>query len=85
MADVLPVHRNGTRINVDAVVLLDVFCQAQFILVLDVHEFLLALRIIHIYFNFARLRKIGDPLVANLLRDPVCKKRVCREAGNVSG
>ena len=41
---------NGTRINVDAVVLLDVFCQAQFILVLDVHKFLLEFRIIDVYF-----------------------------------
>ena len=41
---------NGTRINVDSVVFLDVFCQAQFILVLDVHKFLLEFRIIDVYF-----------------------------------
>ena len=41
---------NGTRINVDYVVLLDVFCQSQFILVLDVHKFLLEFRIIDVYF-----------------------------------
>ena len=39
---------NGTRINVDAVVLLDVFCQTHLILIFDIHEFVLALLIIHI-------------------------------------
>ena len=39
---------DGTRIDIDAVVLLDVFCQTDLVLVLDIHEFVLALLIIHI-------------------------------------
>jgi len=40
--------KNGTRININAVVLLDVFCQTHLILIFDIHEFVLALLIIHI-------------------------------------
>ena len=39
---------DGTRIDIDAVVLLDVLCKTDLVLVLDVHELLLALLVIHI-------------------------------------
>ena len=37
---------DGSRINIDSVVLLDVFCKTQLVLILDVHEFLLSLLVI---------------------------------------
>ena len=39
--------KDGTRINVDSVVLLDILCKTNLVLILDVHELLLALRIIY--------------------------------------
>ena len=40
--------KDGSRIYIDAVVLFDIFCQTHFVLILDVHEFLLCLLIVHI-------------------------------------
>ena len=40
--------KDGTRIYFHAIVLLDVFCQTQFVLILDVHKLLLHLLIIRI-------------------------------------
>ena len=49
---------DGSRIYIDAVVLFDVFCQTNLVLILDVHKFLLRLRIVHINFHLVDLRKI---------------------------
>ena len=40
--------KDGTRIYIDSIVLLDVFCQTDLVLILDVHELVLTLLIIHI-------------------------------------
>ena len=67
---------DGTRIDIDAVVLLDVLRKTDLVLVLNVHEFLLALLIIHIDREFFDIGEVGDPLVSNLVGYPVCKERV---------
>ena len=66
-----------TRIYIDTVVLSDVFCQTQFVLVFDVHELLLCFFIIHINFQFGDLSQICDPFITDMLGYPVCQQRVC--------
>ena len=68
--------KDRTRIDIDSVVLLDILRQAQLILILDVHELLLCLRIICIDFHLRDLRKIGHPFISDMCRYPVCKKLV---------
>ena len=41
---------NGSRVHVNAVILLYISGKAQLVLVLDVHKFLLEFRIIDVYF-----------------------------------
>ena len=65
-----------TRVNVDSVVFLDVLRKTDLVLVLDVHELLLALLVIHIDREFFDIGEVGDPLVSNLVGYPVCKQRV---------
>ena len=67
---------DGMRVNIDTIMLFDVFSQTQFILVLDVHEFLLCFRVIHIQSQFFDLRKICDPLVTDMICDPVSQQRI---------
>ena len=67
---------DGTRIHVDAVVLLDILGKAQLVMVLDVHELLLASCIVCVDGQLLNMGQITDPLVADLIRHPVCKKRV---------
>ena len=57
------------RIDIDAVVLLDVFCKTDLVLVLNIHEFLLALLIIHINRNFFNIGEICD-LISDLVVSP---------------
>ena len=65
-----------TRIYIDTVVLSDVFCQTQFVLVFDVHELLLCFFIININFQFTDLRQVCDPFRSDMICYPVCKKLV---------
>ena len=65
-----------TWIYLYSVVLQDIFCQTNFVLVFDVHEFLLCFFIININFQFADLRQICDPFRSDMICYPVCKKLV---------
>ena len=56
--------------------LLDVLCKADLVLVLNVHEFLLALLIIHINRKLLNIGEICDPLISDLIGYPVCKQRI---------
>ena len=67
---------DGTRVNVDSVVFLDVLRKTDLVLVLNVHEFLLALLIIHINRKLFNIGEICDPLISDLVGHPVCKQRV---------
>src|SRR5699024_9306493 len=69
------------RIHIDSVVLLDVFCKADFVLVFDLHEFASCFLIIRVQFELCNLRQVRDPSVADLVCEPVCQKRVpmCEE------
>ena len=68
--------KDGARIHIDPVVLLDVFRKAYFILVLDIQEFLLALLIIGIDLQLLDMRKVCDPLIPDLGGDPVGQKGI---------
>ena len=63
------IERGSTSIPL--VVLEDIFCQAYFVLVLDVHELFLRLGVVHVDFQFLHLGQIRDPLVADLIGDPL--------------
>ncbi len=71
--------KDGTRIDFNVIVLLDIFCKSYLILILDVHEFMLCFFIISINFQFANLRKICDPFITDMFCYPLCKKRICME------
>ena len=67
---------DGSGIYFDTVVLQNIFCQTYFVLVLDVHEFLLCLLVIRIYLQAGDLRQIGDPVVTYMSRYPVSQQRI---------
>ena len=67
---------NRAGIDFDSVVLEDIFCQAYFVLVLDVHELFLRLGVVHVDFQFLHLGQIRDPLVADLVGDPLGQVRI---------
>ena len=71
--------KNGPRVNINAVMLFDVFCKTQLVLVFNIHELLLCLRVVCVYLHLSNLGKICDPLVSDMVCYPVCKKRVCME------
>ena len=68
--------KDRTWIYFYSVVLKDVFCQTNFVLIFDIHEFLLCFFIIHINLQLADLRKICDPFRSDVIGYPVCKKLV---------
>ena len=61
---------DGPGIHVDAVVLLDVFCQADLVLILDVHELSLALLIVCVNGQLFNMGQVCDPLVSDLIGHP---------------
>lgn len=63
-------------IYVNAVVLLDVLCKTDLILVLDLHKLLLAFLVLCTGKKLCNMGQICDPLVSNLGGYPVCQKRV---------
>ena len=67
---------DGSRIHIDAVVLLDILCQTHLVLILDVHKFLLCFLVIRIHSQLLDLGQVGDPLVTDVCRYPVCQQRV---------
>ena len=68
--------KDGTRIYFDAVVLFDVFCKTQFVLIFDIHELLLCFFIGCIDRHLLNMGKICDPVVTDMFTYPVCKKRI---------
>ena len=64
------------RVNVNSVVLLDIFCKTYFVLILDLHELASCALILHIRFQFRDLGQVCDPAVADLVCDPVCEQRI---------
>ena len=67
---------NGSRIDIDAIVFLNVLRQTNLVLVLDVHELLLRLLIVSVELHLRDLRKIRDPLIPDMFRHPVREKLV---------
>ena len=70
--------KNRTGIHVNAVVLGNVFCQADLVLIFDVHEFLLILVVIHEGLKLFQLGQIRDPFIpqAYLIGQPVGQQRI---------
>ena len=68
--------KDRTRINVDAIVLFDVFCETYFILVFDLHEFTSRVFIFHVWFQLCDLGQVCNPAAADLICNPVCKQRI---------
>ena len=68
--------KDGTGINLNSVVLQNIFCQTDLILVLDVHELLLGFLVIRIDLKPADLGKVCDPLGTCMGGHPVRKKRI---------
>ena len=59
--------KDGAGIHIDAVVLLDVFCQTNLVLILNIHELLLTFLIVSINRQLLDMGQVGDPLIANLI------------------
>ncbi len=68
--------KDRTRVYVDTVVLFDIFCQTDLILVFDVHKFMLRFFIIRIKSNFFDLAQVGNPLFSHMVRYPICQQLV---------
>ena len=68
---------DGTGIHFNSVVLKNIVCKANLVLVLDLHEFTLCLLILRIGLKLCDMGKIRDPLIPDMLRNPGSKKRVC--------
>ena len=67
---------NRSRIDINAVVLLDVLRQTNLVLILDVHELLPCLLVVSVELHLRDLRKIRDPLVPDMVCHPVREKLV---------
>ena len=70
---------NRAGIDLNAVVLLDIFCKTQLVLILDVHELCLCLLVIRVYSQTLQMAQIGDPVVSDMISDPACQKRICMQ------
>ena len=72
---------NRARVNINTVVLFDIFRKADFVLILDLHKLASCTVIIYIWFQLRDLGKVGDPSVSDLICDPVSEKRIsmCKE------
>ena len=62
---------NRIWINVNAVMLLNVLSQTDFILIFDIQEFLLAFLITCKCCQFFNMRQICDPVITDLICYPV--------------
>ena len=74
-----PLHlhvKDGSGIYFNAVVLFDVFCQTEFILIFDIHKLLLRFFVVRVNLHLADLGKIRDPLVSDMVGNPVGQKRI---------
>ena len=68
--------KDRTRIYLYSIMFQNIFCQTYFVLIFDVHEFLLSFFIININFQFTDLRQICDPFRSDMISYPVCKKLI---------
>ena len=71
--------KDGTGINLDAVMLGNILSQTDLVAVLDIHKLLLCLLVLRIDLHLCDVRQIGDPLVSDMLRHPVCKQWVAMQ------
>ena len=73
--------KDRIRIDFDTIVLLDIFCQTDLILLFDLQKFLLCFRIGCIFCQILDLRKTCDPVFSDMLCYPVCKQWIsmCKE------
>lgn len=71
--------KDGSWIHFDTVVLTDIFCKANLVLIFDVHEFLLSFFIVRINAKPGKCRQICDPLVSDMIRYPVSQQRICMQ------
>ena len=53
------------------------FCESYFILILDIHKLFLAEFIISINRKFIDMFKICNPVITNLICNPLCKQQMC--------
>ena len=65
-----------SRIDINAVIVLDILCESDLILILDVHELLLSLLIVSVNLQSGNARQISDPLVADVICYPCSQKRI---------
>ena len=68
--------KDGIRININSIVLFDIFCKTYFILVFDLKKLLLYFFIICIRRKFPDLGKVCDPAFSHMCCHPVSQKRV---------
>ncbi len=68
--------KDGAGIHINAVILLDVFCQAELVLVLNVHKLLLAFLVGSVNLQLLDMGQISNPLIPYLGRYPVSQQRV---------
>ncbi|GFI29800.1 hypothetical protein IMSAGC013_01187 [Lachnospiraceae bacterium] len=68
--------KNGTGIYLNAVMLADILCQTQFILVFNIHKFLLRFLIVCIDRQFFQMGQVGYPVVSNIFIHPFCQQRI---------
>lgn len=71
--------KDGSWIHFDTVVLTDIFCKANLVLIFDVHELLLSFFIVRINAKPGKCRQICDPLVSDMIRYPVSQQRICMQ------
>ena len=67
---------DGSGIDFNTVVLQDIFRKADFVLVLDVEEFLSGSLVIRIDPELSHAGQVSDPLVADMIGDPVREQGV---------
>ena len=68
--------KDGSGIHFDAVVLQDIVRKADLVLVLDVHELFPGLLVIHIDPEFPHAGQVSDPLVTDVVCDPVSEQGI---------
>ena len=68
--------KDRPRIHINAVVLFDIFCKTNLVLIFDVHELLLTFLVIHIHAQLADVGEVCDPVVADLAGHPFCQQRI---------
>ena len=66
--------KDRTWIYFDTIMLFDIFCKTQFILVFDIYELLLCFLISCINRQLFNMGKICDPVISDMLTYPVCKQ-----------